>query len=138
MIKVSRELAKLNTSIERARAYLTQQLYKEPSDMEIALFLEVDYKQVEEAQMANKLVESLDQDYEMEEEFSLYDTVGYQEPMFDEDLLDLGIQLDKLDHFDRELINQRYSLERTQSETSEILGISQGQVSRKEKEILQD
>lgn len=134
VLKVSRELVKLNTSIEKARDYLTQKLGYIPSDMDIALFLEIDITKLEEAREANTLVASLDN--ENEEEMNLYDSIGYTESAYNEEILDLKNELANLNEYDRNLILKRYEEGLTQSEVSKELGINQVKVSRQEKQIL--
>ena len=134
IIKVSRELVKLNCAIEKARDHLTQKLGYIPSDTDIALFLEIDIKQIEEAKEANNLVASLDN--ENEEETKIYDYVGYTESAYNEEILDLKIELANLNEYDRNLILKRYQEGLTQSEVSKELGINQVKVSRQEKQIL--
>lgn len=134
ILKVSRELVKLNSMIEKARDHLTQKLGYIPSDTDIALFLEIDIKQIEEAKEANNLVASLDN--ENEEEVKIYDYVGYTESAYCEEILDLKTELAKLNEYDRNLILKRYQEGLTQSEVSKELGINQVKVSRQEKQIL--
>ena len=134
ILKVSRELVKLNSMIEKARDHLTQKLGYIPSDTDIALFLEIDIKQIEEAKEANNLVASLDS--ENEEEVKIYDYVGYTESAYSEEILDLKTELANLNEYDRNLILKRYQEGLTQSEVSKELGINQVKVSRQEKQIL--
>mgnify|MGYP003236647780 FL=1 len=134
VIKVSRELIKLNTSIEKAKEVLTQRLGYIPSNEEIALFLEIDIKNIEEAKEATNLVASLDS--ENEEEINLYNTLGYTEQAYNEEILDLKTELENLNDFERNLIIKRYGQGLTQTEVSKELGINQVKVSREEKQIL--
>lgn len=133
-MKVSKELVRLNVSIEKAKEVLAQRLGKIPTEDDIALFLEVAPNLVREAKEANTLVQSLD--YENEEEIELYDKVGYQEKSYKEELLDLKVALESLSPYERNLIEKRYNEGLTQSELSKELGINQVKVSRQEKEIL--
>ena len=134
LVKVSKELVKLNTSIEKARDYLTQKLNYIPTDEEIALFLEIDVEKVRQAKEANKLVMSLETENEQEQD--MYNKIGYEEIGYREDILDLRKEIDNLNEFDRNIIIKRYEEGLTQSELSQELGINQVKVSRKEKEIL--
>ena len=134
MMKVSKELIKLNTSIEKARDYLAQKLGHIPTDDDIALFLEIDIENIRQAKEATNLIMSLET--ENEEEQNLYSKVGYEEQMYREDILDLRKELDNLNEYDRNIIIKRYEEGLTQSELSKELGINQVKVSRKEKEIL--
>lgn len=133
VLKVSREYIKLNSSIERARDVLTQRLGYIPSNEDIALFLEIDVKQIEEAKIATEIVTSLDNETE---EMNLYDVVGYTENGYKEEILDLKTELANLSEFERSLILKRYEQGLTQSEVSKELGINQVKVSREEKQIL--
>ena len=54
-----------------------------------------------------------------------------------DDLILLKESMLKLSENDRELINNRYINDYTQTETSNLMNMSQVQVSRKEKKILQ-
>lgn len=133
MIKVSRELIKLNSAIEKSRDYLTQRIGHIPTDDDIALFLEIDIETLRQAKEANNLIMSLETENEEE---NLYNRVGYEEKLYREDILDLRKELDNLTEYDRKIITKRYEEGLTQSEVSKELGINQVKVSRKEKEIL--
>ena len=134
IVKVSKELSKLNLSIEKARGYLIQKLGREVSDFEIATFLEIDEKQVEDARMSNLFLKSLD--YENEEDQDLYDFIGYSDDRYNIDYIMLNDEVNKLSDMDRRIIFERYKKGLTQTEVSEKLGISQVKVSRLEKDIL--
>ena len=72
-----------------------------------------------------------------EDNLSLYDKVSYVEKVYDTDILDLKSACDKLNSYEKSLINNRYYLDKTQQEVAESLGISQVKVSREEKKILE-
>ena len=133
MIKTSKELVKLNSSIEKARDYLTQRIGRIPTDDDIAIFLEIDIEHLRQAKEANSLIMSLE---ENSEEINLYSKIGYEEKLYREDILDLKKELNKLNEYDQNIIKKRYEEGLTQSELSQELGINQVKVSRKEKEIL--
>lgn len=136
-LKVSRDLIRLSSRIEKAREVLSQKLMREVSNREIANFLEVDERLVDDAVISSNLVKSLD--YELNEdgkELNLYDSVGYKEKGYDEEIMDLKDSLDSLTDDERKLIRYRYFEDRTQSDISNELGMSQVQVSRKETKIL--
>lgn len=135
-LKVSKDLVKLNSSIEKARDYLTQKIGYVPSNDEIALFLEIDVSKINEAEIANSLITSLDNDVNANNEPEIYNYYGYCEKGYNEEILDLKTELDKLNEFDRELITKRYNEGLSQSEVSKELGINQVKVSRCEKQIL--
>ena len=135
LFKVSKELVKINTLVEKAKVLLSQKLQREPSYFEIALYLEIDEEKILEAKEATSLVESLD--YKEEDEFSLNINTSYNEKMISPEILDLKKGIESLDEFSKELINNRYNLDKTQSETAKSMNVTQVMVSRKEKEILQ-
>ena len=80
--------------------------------------------------------EFIEKDYMDEEEISMHEKVGFIEQGYNEEILDLKEELKHLSSPEKRLIKERYENGHTQNETSKILGISQVQVSRKEKEIL--
>ena len=134
MMKISKELVKLNAAIEKAKDYLTQRLGYIPTDDDIALFLEIDIEKVRQAKEAHNLVMSLETENEQEQD--IYNKVGYNEIGYREDILDLRKEIDNLNEYDKNIIMKRYEEGLTQSELSQELGINQVKVSRKEKEIL--
>ena len=136
VFKVSKELVKINTLVEKTKELLSQKLQREPSYFEIALYLEIEEEKILEAKEATSLVESLD--FKEEDEFSLYENINtsYNEKMINPEILDLKEGIESLDDFSKELINNRYNLDKTQSETAKSMGVTQVMVSRKEKEIL--
>ena len=133
--KVSKELVKLNSSVEHAKEVLTNKLGKVPTDEEISIFLGVSYKQIEEAKLANILVTSLDNDND--DTRSIYEKYGEVPLQYNAEVLDLKEEVSKLDDVEKMLLKERYENGLTQNEVSELLGFSQVQVSRKEKDILQ-
>ena len=136
-IKISRDIGKLNSSIERASILLTQKLMREPTIEEISSYLEIDPYLVIEALRARYPIMSTDSVLNDEgREITLLDTIPDINSMDIDTLVALKDELLKLDSFDRELINERYVQNLTQSEVASNLGISQVQVSRKEQKVL--
>lgn len=137
-LKTSRDLVKLNNKIEKVREILNQKFMREVSNGEVAAFLDIDVKLVDEAVMACCFVKSLDVELNDEgKELNLYDSLGYEEKSYNSEIMDLRDSLDSLNDDERKLIRYRYFEDRTQSDISNRLGISQVQVSRKEVKILQ-
>lgn len=136
-IKVSREISKLNSSIERASVLLTQKLMREPTIEELSCYLEIDEGLIIDALKARYPIMSTDSVINDEgREITLLDTIPDISCMDINTLVALKEELFKLDSFDRELINERYVQNLTQSEVASNLGISQVQVSRKEQKVL--
>jgi len=126
-LKVSRNLIELKNKIIKTKEVMSQKLGRVPTNLEISLFLEVDEELVNEAIIATDEVTSIEDSYE---DISSVDNFTNPE------ILDLKNELNKLTPQERKLIIARYYEELTQSETSNILGMSQVQVSRNESKIL--
>lgn len=134
-VKISQDLLRLKGSLTHAKEAMTQRLRREPTIEELSVFLEVPMDKIEEAMIATSAVESLD--YTYDDENDLYNSFGQQETQMTEDLLDLKNAVQNLPKEEQALIVARYYEGLTQQETSETLGMSQVQVSRKESKILQ-
>ena len=126
-IKLSKSYIDLNKKIINARDLMRQKLGREPTNVEVSLYLEVDEELIDMAIISNMEVESLDNIYN---DAKIYDNTSPE-------VLDLKVELEKLSDFDKRIIKARYYDELTQKETSNLLGISQVQVSRNETKILQ-
>lgn len=135
-IKINREITKLNLKIEKAYVLLSQKLMKEPSISEIANFLEIPEFYVSDAILSLNKIKSIDEPINSEgREFTLQDVIGKEDNI--DDLILLKDVLSSLSKEEKDIINNRYIKDYTQSETSKIIGISQVQVSRKEQKVLQ-
>ena len=130
MMKISKELVKINTRVEKARDCLTQRIGHVPTDDDLALFLEIDIESVRQAKEANNLMLSLENE---NEEQNIYNRIGYEEKLYREDILDLRKEIDSLNEYDRNIIVKRYKEGLTQSELSKELGINQVKVSKRRK-----
>lgn len=125
-IKVSKSLVELKKKVLKAKEVMSQKLGRVPTNLEISLYLEVDENLIDEALISTDEVASLEDSY--------LDPMSYDNTSAE--VLDLKNELDKLNEKDKKLIYARYFEELTQSETSNVLGISQVQVSRNEAKIL--
>lgn len=134
-VKISQDLLRLKGSLTHAKEVMTQRLRREPTIEELSVFLEVPMDKIEEAMIATSAVESLD--YTYDDENDLYNSFGQPETQMTEDFLDLKNAVQNLPKEEQALIVARYYEGLTQQETSETLGMSQVQVSRKESKILQ-
>lgn len=126
-LKVSKGLIDLKRSIIKCKEEMTQKLGREPTRLELSLYLEVEEKMIDMAIEATDEIESIDEIYNT---CKSYDNTSAE-------VLDLKDEIMKLPSEERNLILARYYEELTQSETSNILGMSQVQVSRCEAKILQ-
>lgn len=125
-LKVSKSLIELKSRFLKAKEVMTQKMGREPSDVEISLYLDVPFELLQEALFATDEVESIEEEYNTLKSFD--DTSA--------DVLDLKDELQKLPEEERKIIIARYYEEMTQQETSNLLGMSQVQVSRNENKIL--
>ena len=142
MIKVSRSLKELAYKSFQAREELMGILGREPTLDELAENMQVEKEEIVQAMEAGGEVESLYRPIHQKEgsEIRLLDKLEEKERQ-EEKILDtmlLKQLLETLDGQERTLIYLRYFAEKTQSDVGKILGISQVQVSRMEKRIIEN
>lgn len=130
-IKLSSDYAKINRGIKKAEEYLTQNLSRVPTEEEIANFLEIDLRKLEEIRNTSSL-ESLDYNYDNN---NLYDVVSI-ESMDKETLIDLKNAFAKLNESERMLITKLYFYNMTQEKIAEELNVNQVKISRLLKKTL--
>ncbi len=134
-VKLSKEMVKLNRSINKAVDVMTQKLGREPTSLELSLFLDIEEEKINEVLLATQEVQSLDYSYD-EDSNDLYNIISSENSNVDLEI-DLKDELKRLNPEERELILQRYFNNLTQTEVSRETGMSQVQISRKETKILQ-
>lgn len=133
-VKVSRTLKELSLKTVRAKERLSVREGREPTVGELARELGVEPEQVVEALNVSAPPLSLT---EGEEEGAGQIDIPVESPEEAlSDSLALRQQLSGLEERDRALIRLRYYGGKTQVQTAEILGMTQVQVSRREKKIL--
>ena len=142
MIKVSRSLKELSYKSLQAREKLTSVLGREPTVEELAGEMGVEKEELVQAMEAGSEVESLYRPIHQKEgnEIRLVDKLEEKEKQEDKilDRLVLRQLLETLNAKERKLIYLRYFADRTQSDVGKIMGISQVQVSRMEKRIMEN
>lgn len=142
LIKVSRSLKQTANRIKHTQDRLSKVLGREPTIQEISDELDIDREEIVMA-----LESSYHPDY-------LYDVVHHNEgnPLYlidkisteedgEKDMIEkivLKEMLSQLKERDRQVIILRYFKDKTQVQVAELLGISQVQVSRIEKKIIED
>lgn len=143
IIKVSRSLKELANKIRVTKEIMTKELGREPSVSEISKRLDIPMEELVMAMEANCSPESL------------YNTVGDSDSsnvlLIDKlnnesndeevdlvDKIDLRMVLNTLNPREKQIIVLRYFKEKTQVQIAKMLGISQVQVSRIEKKILDE
>lgn len=143
IIKVSRSLKEMSNKARVTKEIMTKELGREPTVSEIALRLETTPEELVMAMEAGYSPESL---YNVVNEgdnspILLIDRINSSGDDNEIDLIDkiaLRQVLDTLQPRERQIIILRYFKEKTQVQIAKMLGISQVQVSRIEKKILED
>jgi len=132
-VRVSRSLKELSLKIARRREECSKAGH-EPTIAELAAYFEVTEEQITEAVSATQPTLSLTGDNENGSEYDL----PVEPPQAKAtEIIALGQCLGALEAEERRLIFLRYWKGLTQSETGKLLGMTQVQVSRKEKRILE-
>ncbi len=133
-VKVGRTLKELSLKCVRTREQMAVKLGREPTVSELAQQLQVDVAAVVEAVGAAQPPVSLTENEE--EGGGQFDipVASHEENV--SDLLSLREVITTLDARDRKLIVMRYFGGKTQTEVAKVLGMTQVQVSRREKKIL--
>ena len=132
-VKVSRTIKELSLKINRTRERLGSDYGREPTISEIATILEVKQEQVVEAISAATPPVSLTGSDEEAGQIDL--PVDSPEETIS-NILALKQALGQLPANDRKLVYLRYFNNMTQTQTAQQLGMTQVQVSRREKKIL--
>lgn len=142
MIKVSRTLKELSYKIFQTREKLLDLLGREPTIEELAEKMQIDKEEIVEALEAGSEVESIYKPIHQKEgnEIRLMDKLEEKEHR-EEKILDHMLLQQLLGTLEKEectLIYMRYFQDKTQSQVGKELGISQVQVSRMEKKIMEN
>jgi len=130
-IKVNKEYLKILKELELAKVELTQKLNKVPTLTEICLYAEIDESLASEVILLSSQMISLDDEYKtLNGELPIKECIGKEENYDDQILVNQSIET--LEPLEQSVIDYRYFHDLTQSETADILGISQVKVSRVE------
>jgi len=130
-IKVNKEYLKILKELELAKVELTQKLNKVPTLTEICLYAEIDESLASEVILLSSQMISLDDEYKtLNGDLQIKECIGKEENYDDQILVNQSIET--LDPLEQSVIDYRYFHDLTQSETADILGISQVKVSRVE------
>lgn len=143
IIKVSRSLKEVSNKARVIKEIMSKELGREPSINEMALRLNIPSEELVMALEAGSTPESLYNTISEGENnpVLLIDRINYEESTKEIDLIDkiaLKQILESLKPRERQIIFLRYFKEKTQIQIANMLGISQVQVSRIEKKILED
>lgn len=133
-IKVSSDTLKLYKAYEKSKDFLTNELGRNVTLEEVSKFMNVDINLLSDTIIKSEFV--LSTDTKLSDDFTLEQITGKDTRKQIDDLIDLRDELKKLTNKERRLIELRYFKDYTQSETAEVLNMSQVQVSRNETKIL--
>lgn len=134
-IKVSRSLKELSMKVLKKQEELTIKSGREPTINELAFSLNLTPEQVAEAICASSSTVSLTESYDDGDNGQIdlkFKEVGLKLT----DKIAIKDALRKLNQKDRMLIFMRYFFDQTQTQTAKKMGMTQVQVSRREKRIL--
>lgn len=133
-IKVSRSLKELSLKAVRLREKIIKETGKDPPVSELAEKLSTTPEMISEALCVSAPPVSLTADYD-----DNHSEIDIPVPSPDEeigDFISLSQVMSELPSDDRKLIYMRYFENKTQSDTAKTLGMTQVQVSRREKKLL--
>ncbi|MBE6793659.1 MAG: sigma-70 family RNA polymerase sigma factor [Ruminococcaceae bacterium] len=135
-VKVSRSIKELSLKAVRLNEQNLKLCGKELSIKDLSQKLGVSEEDVSEALSSAQLPISLSFAFENDEDSKelLIPTDSFDESLTDK--LSLSSAICTLDEKDKQLITLRYFKNKTQSDTAKVLGMTQVQVSRREKKIL--
>ena len=123
-IKLNKDITRLLKMIDMGKVRLLQELMREPSNRELAQYLEIDLKSL------------VSMDEECDERRDLHEVISSSENISEDDRIILNDSINTLDSLEKDIIKSRYYEDLTQSETARKLGITQVMVSRYEKRSL--
>lgn len=133
-VKVSRSLKELSLKIRRKSEEFLADNGREPSIEELAKLICIDSEDIVQALNASLMPMSLsDSDNEKENQIDI-PCPSVEENITE--ILSLKDSINRLEAKDRSLIFLRFFQNQTQSETAKILGMTQVQISRRERKIL--
>lgn len=131
-IKLNKDILKLYKKLEQARYLMAQNLNRIPQVEELSKYLNIDVETIRQVEIATSNILSLDNDTDK----SFYETIPEAKSSSPDIKLDIEDSLSTLTKEEQDIIKYRYYKDYTQSETADILGLSQVTVSRYEKKSL--
>lgn len=133
-IKVSRSLKEKSIKVQGIREDFIRKELREPTISELSLLCDINVEELSEILNIISPVISLSYtDDSGDDEFDI--PVDDSDNLFDR--LSISQAMSSLDNKEQAIIYYRFYEGKTQSDTAKILGVSQVQISRKEKTILQ-
>lgn len=132
-IKLSKDMMRARNKIDKAKLYLTQEFMREPTNEELSEYLNVPIENLN--MLMNYKGEGVSLDETYLDDLSLYDVIAAKEVDYNT-LVFLKHEIDSLGEPERTIMYERYFEDMTQSEIANNLGLSQVDVSRREKKVL--
>ena len=132
-IKLSKDMMRARNKIDKAKLYLTQEFMREPTNEELSEYLNVPIENLN--MLMNYKGEGVSLDETYLDDLSLYDVIAAKEVDYNT-LVFLKQEIDSLGEPERTIMYERYFEDMTQSEIANNLGLSQVDVSRREKKVL--
>ncbi len=136
-VKVGRRLKEQYSKIRRANEKMSAELGREPTLSELESETNIPREEIILTLDSAARPESLDTPINSDGDMYLSDILSDENTLPDIDKMALKESLRKLADDERKLIAIRYFLSKTQQETADLLGMTQVQVSRKEKKIIE-
>lgn len=141
MVKVSRSLKEIHYKVKQEKELYQKEYHREPTLQEISVTLQIDEADILMAMESGQEISSLHQViYQSDgDEIHLEDKIEKQTDEIEEAVNRMYISqlLSHLNEQEKKLIEMRYFENKTQTAVAQVLGISQVQVSRLEKKILE-
>lgn len=131
-IKMSKDMHKLKMKIENARGILSQKLMHSPTVKELSQYLEIDDNIISNLLNYN---DPLSIDEKVADDISVHEVIPDKSIDYNT-LIALKTEIEYLEEPERTIMIERYYNDITQSQLSKKLGISQVDISRKEKKVL--
>lgn len=141
LIKISRPIKELSIRVKYAEENFLKDNDRAPTLMELSKILDANIEDIIVAMESNREVESINgsafksEDSKITLEEKITDKSNTEENLINK--LVLNQIIEKLDDKEKQVIRLRYYNDKTQSEVATIVGVSQVQISRIEKKILQ-
>ena len=132
-IKLSKDMMRARNKIDKAKLYLTQEFMREPTNEELSEYLNIPIENLN--MLMNYKGEGISLDENYLDDLSLYDVIAAKEADYNT-LVFLKQEIDSLGEPERTIMYERYFEDMTQSEIANNLGLSQVDVSRREKKVL--
>jgi len=133
-IKISRDINVLSNKIEQAKSLLSQTLMHEPTVQELSDYLEIPEYYIVEALNSKVSLKRIDSNVG-DTNMMLHEIISSPNADID-DLIFLKTELESLGEPERSIMISRYYEDMTQTEIANRLGLSQVDVSRREKKVL--